>query len=90
MVVLGQTVSLAAALHVDLSIPNFGIQEHMGHREPVSEVFTPSYTFADGYLHPGDQPGLGVRFDEEAAARFPYEPKYRPVNRRRDGSVHDW
>ena len=36
------------------------------------------------------EPGLGVTFDEDAAARFPYDPKYLPVNRRRDGSVHDW
>ena len=44
----------------------------------------------DGYMHPGDPPGLGVTFDEQAAARYPYDPKYLPVNRRRDGSVHDW
>ena len=81
---------MAAALHVDLSIPNFGIQEYMGHREPVGEVFGTAYTFRDGYMHPGDQPGLGVTFDEEAAARYPYDPKYLPINRRRDGSVHDW
>ena len=53
-------VAMAAALHVDLSIPNFGIQEYMGHRAPANEVFRTSYTFADGYMHPGDAPGLGV------------------------------
>jgi mannonate dehydratase len=59
----------------------------MGHREPAGEVFQIGYTFRDGYMHPGDQPGLGVTFDENAAARY---PKYLPVNRRRDGTVHDW
>ncbi|HWD03341.1 MAG TPA: D-mannonate dehydratase ManD [Amycolatopsis sp.] len=83
-------VSLSAALHVDLSVPNFGIQEYMGHAEPASEVFHTSYTFKGGSLHPGDLPGLGVEVDEAAAAKFPYDPKYLPVNRRRDGSVHDW
>jgi mannonate dehydratase len=83
-------VSFAAALHVDLSIPNFGIQEYMGHRDPANEVFTTSYTFGDGYMHPGTKPGLGVEFNEEAAARFPFDPKYLPVNRRLDGSMHDW
>ncbi|CAA9299391.1 MAG: Mannonate dehydratase [uncultured Friedmanniella sp.] len=83
-------VTMAAALHVDLSIPNFGIQEYMGHRPPAQEVFRTSYSFADGYMHPGDAPGLGVTFDEEAAARYPYAPKYLPVNRRLDGSMHDW
>jgi mannonate dehydratase len=83
-------IAMAAALHVDLSIPNFGIQEYMGHREPISEVFGTAYLFRDGYMHPGDQPGLGVTFDEAAAARYPYDPKYLPINRRRDGSMHDW
>jgi mannonate dehydratase len=83
-------ISFAAALHVDLSIPNFGVQEYMGHRDPVGDVFDASYTFRDGYMHPGHQPGLGVTFDEKAAAGYPYDPKYLPVNRRRDGSVHDW
>ncbi|GAA1429504.1 D-galactonate dehydratase family protein [Microlunatus lacustris] len=83
-------VAMAAALHVDLSIPNFGIQEYMGHRSPAEEVFETSYSFADGFMHPGDAPGLGVSFDEEAAARYPYAPKYLPVNRRLDGSMHDW
>lgn len=82
--------SFAAALHVDLSIPNFGVQEYMGHVSPAEEVFKTSYTFSDGYMHPGDLPGIGVTFDEEAAARFPYDPKYLPINRRMDGTVHDW
>jgi L-alanine-DL-glutamate epimerase-like enolase superfamily enzyme len=83
-------MAMAAALHVDLSVPNFGIQEHMGHREPAGEVFPTTYTFADGYLHPGDAPGLGVDVDEDAAMHFPYDPRQLPVNRRLDGSVHDW
>ncbi|GHD20751.1 D-mannonate dehydratase ManD [Nocardiopsis kunsanensis] len=83
-------VSFAAALHLDLTVPNFGIQEYMGHQEPASEVFRTSYTFEDGYLHPGQAPGLGVEIDEEAAARYPYERKYLPVNRLADGSMHDW
>jgi mannonate dehydratase len=83
-------VSFAAALHVDLAIPNFGIQEYMGHRDPAGEVFQTNWTFNNGLMHPGDAPGLGVEVNEDAAARFPYDPKYLPVNRRTDGSVHDW
>ncbi|QFU90988.1 D-mannonate dehydratase ManD [Amycolatopsis sp. YIM 10] len=83
-------VSFAAALHLDLTVPNFGIQEYMGHLDPAGEVFRTSYTFQDGYMRPGDAPGLGVEIDEEAAARYPYSPKYLPVNRLRDGSMHDW
>ena len=35
-------------------------------------------------------PASASSFDEEAAARYPYDPNYLPVNRRRDGSMHDW
>jgi mannonate dehydratase len=83
-------ITMAAALHVDLSIPNFGVQEYMGHTPQTAEVFRHDYTFDDGLMHPGTAPGLGVDFDEKAAARFPYNPKYLPVNRRLDGTVHDW
>ncbi|MGH3309489.1 MAG: D-mannonate dehydratase ManD [Streptomyces sp.] len=83
-------VSFASALQLDLTVPNFGIQEYMGHLEPASEVFKTNYTFADGYMHPGEAPGLGVDIDEEAAARYPYQPRSLPVNRLRDGTMHDW
>ncbi|GAB3185016.1 D-mannonate dehydratase [Micromonospora palomenae] len=83
-------VGMAAALHLDLAIHNFGIQEYMQHGPLTNEVFRQSFTFADGYLHPGEQPGLGVELDEQAAARFPYTAAYLPFNRLKDGTVHDW
>jgi mannonate dehydratase len=83
-------VCMAAALHVDISIPNFGIQEYMRHTAETDELFRPTYTFSDGYLHPGDAPGLGIDLDEAMAARLPYRPAYLPVNRLEDGTVHDW
>ncbi|GAA2690830.1 MULTISPECIES: D-mannonate dehydratase ManD [Actinosynnema] len=83
-------VGMAAALHLDLAVHNFGIQEHMEHTARTLEVFRTSFTFGDGLLHPSDAPGLGVELDDEAAAAFPYEAAYLPVNRLRDGTVHDW
>jgi mannonate dehydratase len=83
-------VTMAAATHLDLAIPNFGIQEHMRHEPLVDEVFPHAYQFTGGYLRPGEEPGLGVTIDEELAARYPYEPAYLPVNRLTDGTVHDW
>lgn len=83
-------VGMAAALHLDLAIHNFGIQEYMPHAPATAEVFGTSFTFADGYLHPGETPGLGVRYDDAAAARHPYQPAYLPFNRLADGTVHDW
>jgi mannonate dehydratase len=83
-------VCLAAALQLDISIPNFGLQEYMPHSAETDAVFPHSYSFADGYLQPSDQPGLGVDLDEEAAAAYPYRPAYLPVNRLEDGTVHAW
>ena len=83
-------VGMAAALHLDVAVHNFGIQEYMRHSPDTLEVFRTSYTFEEGLLHPSDTPGLGVELDADAAARFPYEPAYLPVNRLADGTVHDW
>ena len=83
-------VGMAAALHLDLAIHNFGIQEYMPHSARTNEVFQQSFTFQDGYLHPGDHPGLGVAIDGDAAGRFQYQPAYLPFNRLKDGTVHDW
>ncbi|ATE55401.1 D-mannonate dehydratase ManD [Actinosynnema pretiosum] len=83
-------VGMAAALHLDLAVHNFGIQEHMEHAARTLEVFRTSFTFDGGLLHPSDAPGLGVELDDEAAGAFPYEAAYLPVNRLRDGTVHDW
>ena len=83
-------VCMAAALHFDLSVHNFGIQEHMPHAAVTDRVFPHAYSFADGYMHPGDAPGLGVDIDETLAATFPYERAYLPVNRKIDGTLHSW
>ena len=83
-------VCLAAALHFDLSIHNFGIQEYMPHNDETDRVFPHHYRFANGFMHPGDAPGLGVDIDEAAAARHPYQRAYLPVSRKEDGTVHSW
>jgi mannonate dehydratase len=83
-------VCMAAALHFDLSVHNFGIQEYMRHSEDTDRVFPHHYSFEDGHMHPGEAPGLGVDIDESLAARFPYERAYLPVNRKDDGTVHSW
>jgi mannonate dehydratase len=83
-------VCLAAALHFDLSVHNFGIQEYMPHADDTDRVFPHSYTFADGVMHPGEAPGLGVDIDETLAATFPYQSAYLPVARLLDGTMHDW
>jgi mannonate dehydratase len=83
-------VNLAASLHFDLAVNNFGIQEYMPHAAVVNEVFRVNYRFDRGYMSIDDTPGIGVDIDEEAAARYPYAPASLPVARRLDGTLHYW
>jgi mannonate dehydratase len=83
-------ITFGAALHFDLAIHNFGIQEYMRHTKETDEVFPHAYTFDRGYLYPGDAPGHGVDFDEKLAEKFPYERAYLPVNRKLDGTMWNW
>ncbi|OLF75235.1 bifunctional D-altronate/D-mannonate dehydratase [Maricaulis sp. W15] len=81
---------MGAALHFDLWVPNFGIQEYMRHSEETDAVFPHAYTFNDGYLHPGEAVGHGVDIDEALATKYPYDPKQLPVARLTDGSMWNW
>jgi mannonate dehydratase len=83
-------VCMAAALHFDLSVPNFGIQEYMPHPDATDKVFPHSYDYSDGLMHPGEAPGLGVDIDERLAALHPYRRAFLPVNRLEDGTLHHW
>jgi mannonate dehydratase len=83
-------VTMAAALHFGLSVSNFGLQEYMRHTAETDAVFPHAYTFADGMMHPGEAPGLGVELDEGLAATFPYKRAYLPVNRLEDGTAFYW
>ena len=80
----------AANVHVDISIPNFGIQEMVFFSDPAREVMPGAPEFKDGYLMVSNTPGLGTDVNEELAKKYPYKRAYLPTARRRDGSVHDW
>jgi mannonate dehydratase len=83
-------VNLAASVHFNLAINNFGILEYMPHQEIVNEVFRTGYRFRDGFLEIDDTPGLGVDIDEKAAEKYPYEMARLPVNRKMDGTMFNW
>jgi mannonate dehydratase len=83
-------ITMAGALHLGISVHNFGIQEHMHHSAETDAVFPHSYRFEGGYMVPGDAPGLGVEYDEELASRYPYQRAYLPVNRKLDSTLTDW
>jgi mannonate dehydratase len=83
-------VGFAAALHFDLAVHNLGLQEWMGHPDESRQVFKYDFNFSGGRLNPGQVEGLGVTFDEAAAAQYPYQQAWLPAARLDDGTVHDW
>ena len=83
-------VNLAASLHFDLAVNNFGIQEYMPHAPVVNEVFRVNYRYDRGHMTIDDTPGIGVEIDEAAAARYPYSAASLPVARKPDGTLHYW
>ena len=85
-------VGHAANIHLDLAVPNFGIQEARQFTQAEQDVFPGCPELKDGYYWISDRPGLGVDLDEKAAARFPvnddppFDLKWGNY-RRRDGTV---
>ncbi len=65
-------VGHAANLHLDLAVPNFGIQEAHRFGDICREVFPGTPEIRDGMMWANDRPGLGIDIDEELAARYPY------------------
>jgi mannonate dehydratase len=79
--------------HVDLTTPNFGIQEDvdLGWPEKTKEVFPGAAVMKKGYMYINEAPGLGIDIDETAAAKYPWPawPKgtgFRFPTRKQDGT----
>lgn len=64
-------VGHAAHVHLDLAIPNFGVQEAREFTQAERDVFPGCPELKDGYYWANEQPGLGMDLDEKLAARFP-------------------
>lgn len=85
-------VGHAANVHLDLTVPNFGIQEAREFTQAEQDVFPGCPLLKDGYYWVNEQPGLGIDFDAELAARFPitdnppFDLKWGKY-RKRDGTV---
>ena len=84
-------VSAAACLHLDLSTDNFGVQEGgLIGGGAMQDLFPVQVPYDSGYLLPPDRPGLGIEFDEEVAARLPFNQPDVPRLHRGDGSFTNW
>jgi mannonate dehydratase len=64
-------VGHAANVHLDVSSPNFGIQEWSGFGDLEQEIFPGCPEVRGGYAYPNDRPGLGIDVNEALAAKYP-------------------
>jgi mannonate dehydratase len=64
-------VGHAANVHLDLAVPNFGVQEAREFTQAERDVFPGCPELKDGYYWSNDRPGLGIDLDEQLAAKFP-------------------
>jgi mannonate dehydratase len=85
-------VGHAANVHLDLAVPNFGIQEARDFTQAEQDAFPGCPTLKDGYYWVNDKPGLGIDLDEKVAAQFPinddppFDMQWGNL-RRRDGAI---
>ena len=82
-------VNQAAAMHLDLASPSFGIQEENQFSAAERDAFPGAAVLEDGHLYPNDNPGLGLDIDEsKATALFRASaPSGTAEDRRADGSI---
>jgi galactonate dehydratase len=86
-------VAGAAALHFDVSTPNFVIQEEMsGAVSWYDDVVRTPMTRVGSHWQVPTEPGLGVEVDEREAAKHPFQPEvpHSGAAVLADGTVVDW
>jgi galactonate dehydratase len=86
-------VAGAAALHFDVSTPNFVIQEEMSGAVPwYDDVVTTPMRRTGSYWAVPDQPGLGVEINEKEAAKHPFKQEVIHTEGAvlDDGTIVDW
>ncbi|MEQ1826927.1 MAG: enolase C-terminal domain-like protein [Pirellula sp.] len=64
-------VGHACNIHLDLAIPNFGVQEAREFSQAEKDVFPGCPVLENGYYWASDLPGWGMEIDEKIAAKFP-------------------
>jgi len=84
-------VALAAALHVDATVPNFLIQEQID-QSLGGGLLKADWRVVDGHIALPTAPGLGFEIDEAAAQRqIAYTEELGGEHfYESDGSVADW
>lgn len=85
-------VGHACNIHLDLAVPNFGIQEARLFTQAEQDVFPGCPPLKNGYYYANDKPGFGMDLDVKLAAKFPIgdDPPFDlrwGTLRRRDGTI---
>jgi galactonate dehydratase len=83
----------AAALHFDVSTPNFVIQEEMSGAVPwYDDVVSTPMRRTGSYWAVPHQPGLGVEINEKEAAKHPFKQEVIHTQGAvlEDGTIVDW
>lgn len=62
--------------HLNMATPNFFLHEIFDdfNHSWAQDIFSPPFKVVNGYLQPPERPGLGVEFNLEEAAKYPYHP----------------
>ena len=84
-------IATAAAVHFALATPNWVIQEAISSDVAWRhEVVQSVHQVSAGFFPVPTAPGLGIEVNEQAAARYPWQPELVQRYFHPDGSVADW
>jgi L-alanine-DL-glutamate epimerase-like enolase superfamily enzyme len=85
-------VSSAACLALNLSTPNFGVQEQPTRPgSALNDLFPVQIEWRDGYLLPPTRPGLGIEVDRDMLRNLPPANVRASVRlRREDNGYTNW
>ncbi|KQN52724.1 2-dehydro-3-deoxy-6-phosphogalactonate aldolase [Serratia sp. Leaf51] len=83
-------IGAAVNTHLNIHLHNAAIQEFVAYPANTQHVFPGAQMPENGYFYPGEDAGIGVGFNREAAAEFPvvYRPHEWTQSRLPDGVIH--
>ncbi|UHM92997.1 enolase C-terminal domain-like protein [Rahnella victoriana] len=83
-------IGAAVNTHLNIHLHNAAIQEFVAYPANTQQVFPGAQAPENGYFYPGEEAGIGVGFNSQAAAEFPvvYRPHEWTQSRLPDGVIH--
>ena len=83
-------IGAAVNTHLNIHLHNAAIQEFVAYPANTRQVFPGAQAPENGYFYPAEDAGIGVGFNQSAAAEFPvvYRPHEWTQSRLPDGVIH--